>query len=310
MRDAPASSAFSTSSLTTEAGRSTTSPAAIRSITSPERRWILGMMPPVYRSAAPSRVADRPRRRPGRRRPSSSTAIFSIFSGATVERIGREHDEVAELPELERALLLLLEGGVGGGHGVGPQRLLGRDLLLGNPAARVACRRSWRASRRRRFRGSARAARRPSPTRRPRCAFASSSDRKAYAPRRRSGPSRRSAQRPSSTAWYGCIEAMTPCAANRGMSAGAQVLRVLDAEAAVLRAVFLRDALVEVEELRVGAVADRVDLDLEPRAVGAGDRAPRCARAGSPPRRRRRCCPDRRRTARTSARSRRRASRP
>src|SRR6266404_962983 len=46
MRVEPASSAFSSSSLTTEAGRSTTSPAAILLATASERTWILPMMLP------------------------------------------------------------------------------------------------------------------------------------------------------------------------------------------------------------------------------------------------------------------------
>ena len=49
---------------------------------------------------------------------------------------------------------------------------------------------------------------------------ASRSDRNAYVVRQRSRPIRFSAQRPSSIAWYGCIEAMTPSRANRGMSDG------------------------------------------------------------------------------------------
>src|ERR1700756_4063102 len=44
MRVASASSAFSRSSLTTDAGRSTTSPAAILLATASERTWILPMM--------------------------------------------------------------------------------------------------------------------------------------------------------------------------------------------------------------------------------------------------------------------------
>ncbi len=44
--EAPASSAFSTSSLTTLAGRSTTSPAAMRLMVSGDS-WRMGMVPPV-----------------------------------------------------------------------------------------------------------------------------------------------------------------------------------------------------------------------------------------------------------------------
>src|SRR5258708_3726583 len=46
MRDAPASMAFSTSSLTAEAGRSTTSPAAMR-LTRTGGSWRIGMPPIV-----------------------------------------------------------------------------------------------------------------------------------------------------------------------------------------------------------------------------------------------------------------------
>ena len=51
----------------------------------------------------------------------------------------------------------------------------------------------------------------------------------------------------------------------------AQVLGVLDPEPPVAGAVLLLDALVDVEQLRVRAVADRVDLDLEPGFVRARD---------------------------------------
>ena len=46
---APASSAFSTSSLTTEEGRSITSPAAIASATSGDSIWITRRRPPALR---------------------------------------------------------------------------------------------------------------------------------------------------------------------------------------------------------------------------------------------------------------------
>jgi hypothetical protein len=52
---------------------------------------------------------------------------------------------------------------------------------------------------------------------------------------------------------------------------GAQVLGVLDAEPPVPRAVPLLDALVDVEQLGIGPVADGVDLDLEAGPVGGGD---------------------------------------
>ena len=56
-RVAPASMAFSTSSLTTEAGRSTTSPAAIRSATW-ELSWtIFGMETSFYRFRRPKDMA-------------------------------------------------------------------------------------------------------------------------------------------------------------------------------------------------------------------------------------------------------------
>jgi hypothetical protein len=52
MREAPASSAFSISSLTADAGRSTTSPAAMRSMTVLERRRTRGIGGGVYRRAS------------------------------------------------------------------------------------------------------------------------------------------------------------------------------------------------------------------------------------------------------------------
>ena len=55
------------------------------------------------------------------------------------------------------------------------------------------------------------------------------------------------------------------------MSARREVLRVLDAEAAVARAVLARDALEDVEQRRVRPVADRVHDDLQAGLVGAGD---------------------------------------
>src|SRR5262249_12297969 len=51
MRVAPASSAFSTSSLTTLAGRSTTSPAAMR-LTMPSESWRTGIFCPSGESGA------------------------------------------------------------------------------------------------------------------------------------------------------------------------------------------------------------------------------------------------------------------
>ena len=57
MRVAPASSAFSTSSLTTLAGRSTTSPAAMR-LTMPSESWRTGICGPWASAAAAAIVAD------------------------------------------------------------------------------------------------------------------------------------------------------------------------------------------------------------------------------------------------------------
>src|SRR6185295_12480929 len=52
---------------------------------------------------------------------------------------------------------------------------------------------------------------------------------------------------------------------------GTEMLRVLDAEATVPGAVGARDAGEEVEDLPVGAVSDRMDHDLQPGAIRAGD---------------------------------------
>ena len=53
-----------------------------------------------------------------------------------------------------------------------------------------------------------------------------------------------------------------------------QVLGVLDAEAAVARAVLLGDLGEEVEQRGVGLVADGVDADVQPGRVGRADLAP------------------------------------
>ena len=53
MRVAPASRAFSTSSLTTEDGRSTTSPAAICDTRRSGRIWMRGMGPRFYFEVIP-----------------------------------------------------------------------------------------------------------------------------------------------------------------------------------------------------------------------------------------------------------------
>ena len=57
MREAPASRAFSTSSLTADAGRSTTSPAAMRSMTGLSRRWMRGTAGKFIPRPAPSSLA-------------------------------------------------------------------------------------------------------------------------------------------------------------------------------------------------------------------------------------------------------------
>ena len=115
MRDAPASRAFSTSSLTTEAGRSTTSPAAIRSMTSPESRWILVKRASRGHLEKHDLSAD----------DGHATAIVSTIWSGGPERMSRgEDDEVGELAGGERALLLLLERGVGRARRVGAERLL------------------------------------------------------------------------------------------------------------------------------------------------------------------------------------------
>ena len=81
---------------------------------------------------------------------------------------------------------------------------------------------------------------------------ASSSERNAYDDAQRFAPMRPSAQRPSSMAWYGCIDAMTPSSLKRGIILRPQVLGMLDAEAAVARAVRLRHLGEDVEQLGVG----------------------------------------------------------
>src|SRR5512143_519957 len=122
-RVAPASRAFSTSSLTTDAGFSTTSPAAIRSITSPARRWIFGTSV-------------------GRKDNASADDGLDDFdlpdaAGFDGERIGGEHDEVGELARGEAPLLVFLEGGPRGAGGVRPKGFLHTDALPAEPARRI-----------------------------------------------------------------------------------------------------------------------------------------------------------------------------
>ncbi len=62
---------------------------------------------------------------------------------------------------------------------------------------------------------------------------------------------------------------MTPCAAKRGISAARRCWACSIRKRRSLRAVAPGYPLVEVEDLRVGAVADRVDLDLESRRASA-----------------------------------------
>src|SRR5689334_25271630 len=57
--------------------------------------------------------------------------------GADGQGIIREDYEIGELSDLQAPLFLLLEPRPGRGHRVRPQRLLGPDPLLGDPAARL-----------------------------------------------------------------------------------------------------------------------------------------------------------------------------
>ncbi len=83
IREAPASSAFSMSSLTAEAGRSTTSPAAMRSITVLSRRWMRGKRPSSYRagSGGSQPAALRRTSAPARRKPRPRRAGPGLASG-------------------------------------------------------------------------------------------------------------------------------------------------------------------------------------------------------------------------------------
>ena len=77
----------------------------------------------------------------------------------------------------------------------------------------------------------------------------------------------------------GCIEAMTPSSAKRGMSACGGHLDMLDAVAAVARAVRLARRLVAVEHRAHRAVADRMHGDLQAAPVGLDGDARRTAPA-------------------------------
>ena len=73
--------------------------------------------------------------------------------------------------------------------------------------------------------------------------------------------------------WYGCIEAITPSSRDALDVLGAQVLGVLDAEATVRGSVRRTHAVVDVEQHRVGALADGVHHDLQPGRIGRADPA-------------------------------------
>src|SRR5437879_745911 len=135
MRVAPASSAFSTSSLTTEAGRSITSPAAIWSTSSPGRMRI-GMQTAVYRR---SDARERARRSGcggggrGVRGAGESVAALPLETRA-VGGIQREVTAHAASDRLRQARLLpgaaqaALFGGIGNVRGLDEHRGNGAGL--------------------------------------------------------------------------------------------------------------------------------------------------------------------------------------
>ena len=99
----------------------------------------------------------------------------------------------------------------------------------------------------------------------------SSSERKAYVVLIRSGPMRFSAQRPSSMAWYGCIDAITPSRPKRPMSSRRRCWACSIRKRRSRGAVGLRDAVEDREQHPVGPLADGVDHDLKPGRVGRAD---------------------------------------
>ena len=81
-----------------------------------------------------------------------------------------------------------------------------------------------------------------------------------------------SAQRPSSMAWYGCMLGMTPQAARtRGCRRARGAARARCGSADRAGRSPSRDALVDVEQGGVGAVADRVHHHVQAGRIGAAD---------------------------------------
>ena len=90
----------------------------------------------------------------------------------------------------------------------------------------------------------------------------------AYAPARRSIPSRAGAKNKSLIACDGCIEGITPSLANRGISCWIDNLRVLDSPArfanfSLVRRHGFERLFVKIENQSVGPVADRVCFHLD-----------------------------------------------
>ena len=101
-----------------------------------------------------------------------------------------------------------------------------------------------------------------------------SSERHAYAPRMRSGPSRRSAQACRSSGGLACMLGMTPSCAKRGMSCGEMICACSMRKRVIGRRHRVERSLVRVEHVAVAAIADGVRAHLEAVLEAPRSRAP------------------------------------
>ena len=202
----------------------------------------------------------------------SSTRISAQPVGRHRQRVGGERDEVGELAGRERPLVGLGELGVGAPRRVGDERLGDRDLLLRNPAVGVLA--VERPARHRRRDAGQRVERRDRPV-------GAEGETGAGVGERAEGiaaPDPLGTQPVAGPApVVGEVDRLhrgdDAEPAEAGDLLAAQVLGVLDAEAAVARPVGGGHLGEEVEQHGVGALADGVHRDLETLAVGGGDPA-------------------------------------
>ena len=181
-----------------------------------------------------------------------------------------EHDEVGEFAGAERAFGVLGKLGVGRADGVGADGLVQRDFLIGKPAVGMLAVQSL--ARDRRLEAEHRIERGDGPVR------AKGQHRPGVEQRAEGigapgafGADAFFAPAPVIGGVVGLHRGNDLLAAEAGDVGGAQMLGVFDAEAAVAGAVLLGDLAVEIEDARVGPVADGVDHHLQAEFVRGRD---------------------------------------